>query len=85
MEDTIHSKFDANSGQIFRITYKLRDFQVRLLKQELTKETTTIDIFLDGVIQKLIKRDKVWFFESSDADQELAHEIWRAISLRYRL
>ena len=85
MEDTIHSKFDADTGQIFRITYKSRDFQMRILKQELTKDTTTIDIFLDGVIQKLVKKDKLWFFEGSDADQELAYDIWRAISLRYRL
>ncbi|AZA84607.1 hypothetical protein H3Z85_00975 [Chryseobacterium indologenes] len=85
MEDTINSKFDANSGQIFRITYKNRDFQIRLLKRGITKDIIEVDLLLDGVIQKLLKRDKTWYFENSDADQELAKDIWRAISLRYRL
>ncbi|MNH26798.1 hypothetical protein D3C79_868720 [compost metagenome] len=85
MEDTIGSSFDSTARQIFRITYKNRDFQIRLLKRGISKDDTQVDLLLDGVIQKLVNRDKAWFFENSDADQELAKDIWRAISLRYRL
>lgn len=86
MEDTIDSTFyDLNKGQIFRITYKNRDFQVRLLKRELTREQTELDLLLDGVVQKLVKRNNRWFFANSDDDKEFANDIWRAISLRYRL
>ncbi|MGJ1325063.1 hypothetical protein ACR780_20470 [Sphingobacterium faecium] len=86
MEDTIDLRlYDQSLGQIFRITYKNRDFQVRLLKKELTKELTELDLLLDGVVQKLVKKDNKWIFENSEADKEFAHDIWRAISLRYRL
>lgn len=86
MEDTVDSRFyDRSKGQIFRITYKNRDFQVRLLKKELSKELTEIDLLLDGVVQKLIRKNNKWFFEHSDDDKEFANDIWRAISLRYRL
>ncbi|ASE62109.1 hypothetical protein CEQ15_11700 [Chryseobacterium indologenes] len=85
MEDTIGSRFDNRGGQIFRITYKNRDFQIRLLKRGITRDETEVDLLLDGVIQKLVKRGNVWLFANSDTDQELAKDIWRAISLRYRL
>ncbi|WP_447768230.1 hypothetical protein [Sphingobacterium faecium] len=86
MEDTIDSRlYDQSLGQIFRITYKNRDFKVRLLKKELTKELTELYLLLDGVVQKLVKKDNKWIFENSEADKEFAHDIWRTISLRYRL
>ncbi|REC59496.1 hypothetical protein DRF65_25785 [Chryseobacterium pennae] len=86
MEDTVDSRFyDRSKGQIFRITYKNRDFQVKLLQKEITKEMVEIDLLLDGVVQKLVKRDSKWFFEHSEVDKDFANDIWRAISLRYRL
>ncbi|WP_454045028.1 hypothetical protein [Chryseobacterium sp. Marseille-Q8038] len=84
MEDTIDSIFDTNSGQIFRITYKNRDFQVRLLKRGLKRNVTEVDLLLDGVVQKMMKEKDTWHFEHGN-DQELANDIWRAISLRYRI
>ena len=86
MEDTIDSKyFDPFKGQIFRITFKAQDYQVKLLKRDITKDQSEIDILLDGIIQKLIKKDGVWHFEHSSIDKGFAFEIWRAICLRYRL
>ncbi|WP_286779314.1 MULTISPECIES: hypothetical protein [Sphingobacterium] len=86
MEDTIDSKyFDPFKGQIFRITFKTQDYQVKLLKRDIKKDQSEIDILLDGIIQKLIKIDGIWCFENSGIDQAFAFEIWRAISLRYRL
>lgn len=86
MEDTVDSRFyDQSKGQIFRITYKNRDFHVKLLEKELSKELTKIDLLLDGVVQKLVKRNSKWFFEHSEDDKEFANDIWRSISLRYRL
>lgn len=85
MEDTIGSKFDRNTGQIFRITFKNRELEVILLKKSLTKNESEIEILLDGVIQRLVKINNEWHFEGVQADKELAKDIWGAISLRYRL
>lgn len=86
MEDTICSKhFDPFKGQIFRITFRTQDYQVKLLKRDIKKDQLEIDILLDGIIQKLIKTDGIWHFEHSSFDKDFAFEIWRAISLRYRL
>ncbi|WP_278354102.1 MULTISPECIES: hypothetical protein [Bacteroidota] len=85
MKDTIGSSFEHTTGQIFRITYKNRDFQLRLMRRGLARDVSEIDLLIDGVIHKLIKREGIWFFEKSDENRGFANDIWRAISLRYRL
>ncbi len=86
MEDTIDSKlFDPFKGQIFRITYKSLDYQIKLLKRDIKKDEPDIDILLDGIVQKIIKKNGSWCFEDTDLDKDFAYEIWRVISLRYRL
>lgn len=86
MEDTISSRLNnSTSGQIFRITYKHRDLEITLLKKKLTKDVAEIEILLDGMIQKLVKTGSGWKFEGLDMDHEFANDIWKAISLRYRL
>ncbi|MGJ1506288.1 MULTISPECIES: hypothetical protein [Sphingobacterium] len=86
MEDTIETwRYDPFKGQAFRITFKGQDYQLKLLKREIKTDQTEIDILLDGMEQKLIKKDGIWLFENSEVDQEFANDIWRAISLRYRI
>lgn len=86
MEDTIGTKLNNPfEGQTFRITYKMQDFEVKLLKKTLNKDQDSIDILLDGIVQRLVKRGNRWYFEDSNSDQAFANDIWRAISLRYRL
>ncbi|WP_333862969.1 hypothetical protein [Sphingobacterium sp.] len=86
MEDTIGLKiYDPFKGQTFRITYKGQDYQVRLLKRDVTKEQEEVEILLDGVIQNIVKKNGKWYFDRIDEDQDFANDIWRAISLRYRL
>ncbi|RKO68369.1 hypothetical protein D7322_27520 [Sphingobacterium puteale] len=85
MEDTIGQLNTAYKGQIFRITYQERDFQIQLLKKCPTKEETALDILLDGLLQTLVKNKERWSFQQHELDQDLANHIWRAISLRYRL
>ncbi|WP_286801735.1 MULTISPECIES: hypothetical protein [Sphingobacterium] len=86
MEDTIDSMlFDPFKGQIFRITYKTQDYQIKLLKRNVEKNQLEIDILLDGIIQKIIKKNEMWCFENIDLDKDFAYQIWRTISLRYRL
>lgn len=86
MEDTvdINSSLSYN-GQFFRVSYKGRDYQFQILQKNLTKEEISIKILLDGVIQQLELKQDLWQFNDSDQDQSLAYEIWRAISLRYRI
>jgi len=86
MEDTIGLKlYDPFKGQILRITYKAQDYQVRLLKRDVTKEQEEVEILLDGLIQKIVKKNGKWSFDRIEGDQDFANDIWRAISLRYRL
>ncbi len=85
MEDTIGQLNTSYKGQIFRITYKERDFEVCLLKKSPTKEDTALELLLDGMLQILIKKKERWCFQQHELDQDLANHIWRAISLRYRL
>lgn len=77
--------FDPFKGQIFRITYKGKDYQVKILKRDIKKDQSEIEILLDGIIQKIIKKDNFWCFENMESDKELAYDIWRSISLRYRI
>lgn len=84
MQDTIGRYEEYFDKQVFRVTYKFKDYEVILLKTDLKKNLSEISIFLDGVVQKMIKDKGKWGFDHGN-DQELANDIWRAISLRYRL
>ena len=84
MLDTIGQYEGHFSKQTFRITFKARDFQIVLLKKDLTKEQEEFSVLLDGLVQKLLKKNGKWHFEHGE-DQDLAQDIWRQIALRYRL
>jgi hypothetical protein len=56
-----------------------------LLKKSLSKLDTELPISLDGIEQKIVKKGDQWFFENRHSDQHFATEIWRNLSLRYRL
>ena len=84
MLDTIGQYRDHFNRQTFRITFKSRDFQIKLLKKDLTKDQDEFEILLDGMVQKLLKKEGKWSFEHGE-DQDLAEDIWRQIALRYRL
>lgn len=83
MQDTLGLFEEHFNKQVFRITFKFRDFQVVLLKKELNKNMHEFQILLDGMVQKLFKKDGKWQFEHGE-DQDLAEDIWRQIALRYR-
>ncbi|KKO91986.1 MULTISPECIES: hypothetical protein [Sphingobacterium] len=86
MQGTIdRTNGEAPRSQIFRLTYKGQDYQLVLLKKTLSKLDTELPILLDGIDQKLVKRGEYWFFENKHSDQHFATEIWRNLSLRYRL
>ncbi|WP_313239775.1 hypothetical protein [Sphingobacterium multivorum] len=84
MFDTIGQFEEPFNKQVFRITFKKRDFQVVLLKRELSKNMTEFQILLDGLVQRLKKENDKWSFEHGK-DQDLAEDIWRQVALRYRL
>lgn len=84
MFDTIEQFEEQFNKQVFRITFKNRDFQVVLLKKDLTKNMTEFQILLDGLVQRLKNENGKWNFEHGE-DQDLAQDIWRQIALRYRL
>ncbi|WP_343657873.1 hypothetical protein [Chryseobacterium sp.] len=84
MFDTIGQFEEQFNKQVFRITFKNRDFQVVLLKKDLTKNMTEFQILLDGLVQRLKNENGKWNFEHGE-DQDLAQDIWRQIALRYRL
>ncbi|MFC3157082.1 hypothetical protein SAMN05443633_112120 [Chryseobacterium arachidis] len=84
MEDTIGLLEEYFDKKKFRVTYKQQDYDIVLLKKDLIQGTSEINIFLDGVVQKLVKRDSRWSFDHGN-DEELANDIWRVISLRYRI
>ncbi|MDR6513743.1 hypothetical protein [Chryseobacterium camelliae] len=83
MFDTIGQFEEHFNKQVFRITFKQRDFQIVLLKTDLTKNLTEFQILLDGLVQKLIKTNGKWHFEHGE-DEDLAEDIFRQIALRYR-
>ena len=83
MFDTIGQFEEQFNKQVFRITFKNRDFQVLLLKKDLTKNMSEFQILLDGLVQRLKKENGKWNFEHGE-DQDLAEDIWRQIALRYR-
>ncbi|WP_312790044.1 hypothetical protein [Sphingobacterium sp.] len=76
---------EPHRSQVFRITYKGQDYQLVMLKKELLRQDTEVPILLDGTDQKLVKKGDSWFFEHIDSDQHFATEIWRNLSLRYRI
>ena len=83
MFDTIGQFEEQFNKQVFRITFKNRDFQVVLLKRDLTKNMSEFQMLLDGLVQRLKKENGKWNFEHGE-DQDLAEDIWRQIALRYR-
>ncbi|WP_286857439.1 MULTISPECIES: hypothetical protein [Sphingobacterium] len=84
MDDIIGKSESPFDKQTFRITFKSKDYQVVLLKTDLKKNQTEISVLLDGSVQKMIKKNNKWCFDHGK-DEELANDIWRAISLRYRI
>lgn len=84
MFDTIGQFEEQFNKQVFRITFKNRDFQVVLLKRDLTKNMSEFQILLDGLVQRLKKENGKWNFEHGE-DQDLAEDIFRQVALRYRL
>ena len=76
---------EPHRSQVFRLTYKGQDYQLVLLKKSLSKLDTELPISLDGIDQKIVKKGDQWFFENRHSDQHFATEIWRNLSLRYRL
>ncbi|MGE6397088.1 hypothetical protein [Chryseobacterium scophthalmum] len=84
MQDTIGQYENQFDKQTFRITFKSRDFQVVILKKDLMKDQTEFQVLLDGLVQKLNRKNGKWHFEHGQ-DQNLAEDIWRQITLRYRL
>lgn len=84
MLDTIGQYEEHFNKQTFRITFKTRDFQIVLLKKDLTKDQQEFSVLLDGLVQTLTKRDGKWHFAHGE-DNDLAEDIWRQIALRYRL
>ncbi len=84
MQDTIGKYEEYFKKQTFRITFKSRDYQIVLLKKDLIKDECELQVLLDGLVQKLIKKNGKWSFEHGE-DQGLAEDIWRQIALRYRL
>ncbi|MFD2966210.1 hypothetical protein [Sphingobacterium bambusae] len=86
MEETVGTSSSyPYKGQPLRVFYKGQDYNFQLLQKGLRKEDLEIKVLLDGQVQVLIMREGRWYFSGSDHDQLLAHEIYRAISLRYRL
>jgi hypothetical protein len=84
MEDTIGKSASLFDKQTFRITFKAKDYTVVLLKTDLKKKLTENSVLLDGVVQNMIKKNNNWYFDHGK-DEDLANDIWRAISLRYRM
>lgn len=77
---------DSYSGLRFRIHAGNTDFSVRLGKKKLTRETTEINILLDGIPMRLSK-DQVgtWHIDGTELDPNFARALWNCITLRYRL
>lgn len=84
MFDTIGQFEEQFNKQVFKITFKNRDFQVVLLSRDLTKNISEFQILLDGLVQRLKKENGKWNFEHGE-DQDLADDIFRQVALRYRL
>ncbi|KGE12461.1 hypothetical protein [Sphingobacterium deserti] len=86
MEETVGtSNSYPYKGQSLRVSYKGQDYSFQVLQRGLRKEDMEIKILLDGQVQLLVLREGRWYFSGSNHDQLLAQEIYRAISLRYRL
>lgn len=61
----------THKSQEFRLTYKGQDYQLFLLEKSLAKNSAEVKILLDGIVQKLVKREKGWFFENIELDHHL--------------
>ncbi|GEM_PF-790751 len=76
---------DTYRGQPLRLSYKGREYRFQVLRKGLRKEDREIKILLDGHTHLLCLKEGKWSFALAVGDQTLAQEIYRAISLRYRL
>lgn len=86
MEDTVGTQMNYSyKGQPLRVNYKGQEYQFQILQKGIRKEDTEISILLDGSVQRLLLSNGGWCFAGSDEDKALAQEIYRAISLRYRI
>ncbi|MGK6353369.1 hypothetical protein [Parapedobacter sp. DT-150] len=71
-----------------RVTYKKRDYSVRLAEpRKITADCQRLEILLDGRVQVLERKGGRWHFAElpEGADDNLAPEIWRVLCLRYRV
>jgi len=72
-------------GLPLRITVDGRDHELRLLQKEVERHARHIRIQLDDELYTLVNPGDGWRFDGEEADPALAHAIWHAIALRYRL
>ncbi len=81
------SRTYAAQGQPFRVTYKNIDYYFQLLDpSQLHRDTSRIDLYLDGQVQVMVREGNNWHFEKmpDGPDTDFAQSIWRSICLRYR-
>ncbi len=75
-------------GQLLRLHFENKDYSFRILNTEaVTRETTEIDILLDGVALTIIKSGKCWQSKdlASRVPASLVSAIAKAIILRFRI
>jgi hypothetical protein len=75
-------------GQIFRITFRQKNYTIELLnKNPISKDTTQIDILLENITYRLLKDNGSWVFENIQDPflSDLSVTIGRSIALRYRI
>lgn len=86
MDETILSEQKPDYvGLPLRITFAGTDHELRLLQKEVGRQAQSLRIQLDDEPHTLINPGDGWRFERGEADPAVAHAIWHAISLRYRL
>lgn len=75
-------------GQLLRLHFENKDHTFRILNKEpVTRETTDIDLLLDGAAHTIIKNGQTWISKdpASEAPAGLVLAISKAITLRYRI
>ncbi|MDR6919527.1 hypothetical protein [Chryseobacterium sp. 2987] len=66
MQYTVGKHDGLFERQKFRITFKGKDFEIVLLKKDISKETTEIRLLLDGIVQHLVLREGKWCFDHGE-------------------
>jgi hypothetical protein len=75
-------------GQLLRIHFVNKDHSFRILNKEpVTRETTEIDLLLDGAALTIIKSGQTWQSKdpASNVQAGLVNAIAKAIILRFRI